>query len=271
MKKLITILLFIFFGIVSYSFAEENFPFVAEVISDSLNIRAGYNINFEVIYKLKNKDKIVILEKKFNWYRVELPEAANCFVSSKYINKPADSQAAVVAADRVNVRARPDLNANVLCQLAKNDAVSVIEKNSQDWYKIKAPKNCYGWVRDRYVKYYSSLEQYNKENQKESVNPTEVPIEASQKPADKIEPLISQSQQQTKFEGIGVIKKAGYFFKQPGTHKLLQDGKIACFLKGDKAKLDSFLGLEARVRGNLEKDSRSKYPVVIVEDILTIE
>jgi hypothetical protein len=206
-----------------------------------------------------------VLDKKFNWYKVGLPLSASCFISSKYVNRIVDRDAAV-GADRVNVRTRPDLKSSVLCQLGKNDPVTIVEDNDKDWYKIYPPKNCYGWVNEKYLKYYSSIDQYNKEKQQESTKSKD-----SKKPLEKTAPAISLPQQKFEYDDIGTLKKASPFFKQPGTHKLIQNGKVVSFLKSDKVKLDDFLNLRVRARGGLEKDSGSKYPVVIVEDISIIE
>ncbi|MBM3248836.1 MAG: hypothetical protein FJZ10_05415 [Candidatus Omnitrophica bacterium] len=265
MKSPRIILLFLFLSVACFAFAEEKLPFVAQATSETLNIRAGYNINFEVVYKLKKDDKVTVLEKKFNWCKVGLPEGSSCFISTKYVNRIVDRDAAV-GADRVNVRARPDLKSSVLCQLGKNDPVTIVEDNDKDWYRIYPPKNCYGWVNEKYLKYYFSIDQYNKEKQQESTK-----LQDSRKPLEKTAPAISLPQQKFEYDDTGTVMKSGFFFKQPGTHKLIQNGKVVSFLKSDKAKLDDFLNLQVRARGSLEKDSGIKYPVVIVEDISIIE
>lgn len=269
MKSLITILLFLFFSVTCFASVEEKNPFIAQVTSESLNIRAGYNINFEVVYKLKKEDKVTVLEKKFNWYKVELPLGASCFISSKYVNRIVDQDAAV-GSDNVNVRARADLKSSVLCQLGKNDPVTIVEDSNKDWYKIKPPGNCYGWVNEKYLKYYSSPEQYSKERQRELAN-LDAAKEASKRPLDKIVPQVSKAGAKFEFENTGIVKKAGSFFKQPGSHRLLQKGKVFAYLKSDKLNLDNYLNLLVSAKGNLDKNSRSKYPVVIIEDISIIE
>lgn len=268
MKNLIAFFSLFFLGMACFAFAEEKLPFVAQVASDNLNIRAGYNVNFEVVSKLKKDEKVTVLEKKFNWCRIELPQDATCFISTKYVNRVVDKEGAV-ASEHVNVRARPDLKASVLCQLSKSDPVIIVDDSNKDWYQIKPPKNCFGWVNGKYLQFYSSAEKYAKENKPQ---PQSAASDNSGGVLKKILNKIAPPPQPTfEFENTGIVKKSGFFFKQPANHRLLQNGKIVAYLKSDKYNLDNYLNLQVNAKGNLDKESQSKYPVVIVEDISIIE
>ncbi|MFH1655523.1 MAG: SH3 domain-containing protein [Candidatus Omnitrophota bacterium] len=266
MKKFILILC-IYFGFVCSLCAEEKFPFIGEVTAKKLNIRAGYNINFETFYKLENSQKVEVLDREFNWYKIKLPKEAGCFISVKYIDDKSDSDA-VVTGQRVNVRARPDTKSSVLCQVGKEDSVRIVKKYDDDWYQIQAPDDCCGWVYDKYVKYYSTPKQYKKEQEKELAK-----IDEETEWLVEKEDLAEESKLEEKFdfEQKGIIRRLTTFFPHPGTHRFMQNGKTICYLKGDKAKLNSFVNLEVKILGNTEKESTFSHPVVIVEKILILE
>jgi uncharacterized protein YgiM (DUF1202 family) len=271
MKKNLFILGIIYFSLTSFIYAEDKFPFVSQVTADNVNIRAGYNINFEVIHKLKKNDKLVVIDREFNWYKVELPTEASCFISKKYITKATDSEEGKVNVSKLNVRARPSLKSSVLCQLTKYDKVKIKEGFNKNWYKIQSPKNCYGWVHTKYMKYYSTLKEYEEEKKRVSNLNIELPID--DKSVLKEEEIVEKSKEEKKFnfQQIGTIKKSFSFFIHPSSYKLVQDNRTICYLRTDKATLNSFINLKVKVFGNILEDLRYKYPIVNVEKILVIE
>jgi len=260
MKKFILILC-IYFGFVCFLLAEEKFPFIGEVTAKNLNIRAGYNINFEIVHKLEQSQKVEVLDKKFDWYKIRLPQEANCFISAKYIKKQ-NKPYAEVTGQRVNVRARPDIKSSVICQVNKGDTVKIVEKINPDWYKISALQDCCGWVYDKYVKYYSTQEQYRKEQGK-------VMDEATEEIEVVSEGLASG--EEFDFQQIGTVRRLTSFFPHPATHELIQNGKTICYLLGDKSKLNSFISAKVKIVGNLKKELNYSHPVVLVEKILIEE
>ncbi|MBM3251773.1 MAG: hypothetical protein FJZ11_03220 [Candidatus Omnitrophica bacterium] len=268
MKKFIlSIFLGIYFASVCLVFAEDKFPFVGESTTEDLNVRAGNNINFEIVYKLKNSEKVTVLAREFDWYKITLPQEASCFVSAKYLVEKNDANAEVAVQD-LNVRSRPDIKASILCQLAKAQNVKIVKRHSQDWYQIQAPQDCCGWVFYEYIKYYSSLEQYKIEKEQELAKLAEKALATT---ASQEALKISKPEEKFDFEQQGIIQRSTTFFIHPGTHKLIQDGKIICYLKGDKAKLNSFVNLKVKISGNIEKDAGFRYPVVVVEKISIAE
>ena len=58
-------------GLCALGYADEHFPFLAQVSKESVNIRAGANTNFEKLDKLNLGAEIVVLGKTFTWYKVQ--------------------------------------------------------------------------------------------------------------------------------------------------------------------------------------------------------
>ena len=52
-KKIICLSAFLIFILIAPGFADEHFPFLAEVSKESVNVRAGPNTNFEKIDKIQ--------------------------------------------------------------------------------------------------------------------------------------------------------------------------------------------------------------------------
>ena len=132
------------------------FPFVGVVTTDSVNVRAGANINFEIVTQLDKNKNVVVLEEKFGWYKIEAPEEANFWIFHEYVEED------LINAYSVNVRCGPGTHYSVNTQVEKGDKVEVIEKKDQ-WLRIKAPKDASTWISKDYVKFEKTLELYLKE------------------------------------------------------------------------------------------------------------
>lgn len=151
-KKLLILIVFLLVCVDGYAKNQYSFPFVAEVMSDSLNVRSGQSENFEKIFRLEQGDHVVVLADSFSWYKIELPEGSSGFVSRKFI----DQNTGRVTGNRVNVRSRNGGQATILCQVNKGDDIEILEL-IDDWYRIKPLENCYGWVRQKYLKFHAKI------------------------------------------------------------------------------------------------------------------
>jgi len=82
---------------------QELFPFVAEVTSKTVNIRAGQSKNFETLDKLKKGDLVIVLEHEFSWYKVKLHKTAKSYISNQFIQEVGEDKGIVIG-NRVNIR-----------------------------------------------------------------------------------------------------------------------------------------------------------------------
>ncbi|MBA7493762.1 hypothetical protein ES702_04324 [subsurface metagenome] len=138
---------------------EEPSPVVkkyGEITGDSVNIRAGANINYEILAKLNKADKVSILSSGFGWCEIELPAGCFAWIHSDYVSVPhppveGEKVSGLVTGNSVRVRARPLLKCSVLSQVNKGDKVVVVGLEG-DWFKIEPPKDCTGWVHSDYVR-----------------------------------------------------------------------------------------------------------------------
>ena len=149
--------------------SQERFPFLAEVSSQALNIRAGQNMNFEKLCRLSRGSEVVVVGKSYDWYKISLPAAAKSYVSQDYIQLMNDNRdpstgpalsaaevfrTGVVTANRVNIRGGAGSNFTALGQLKKGDRIKVLEK-SDGWYRIQPVEGTYGWVSKQFLAFKS--------------------------------------------------------------------------------------------------------------------
>ena len=124
--------------------AKEQFPFLAEVMTDKVHIRAGQNKSFESLGRLAKGAAVVVVGRSYDWYKIKLPANALSYIRNDYLQMLGDNIGEVVS-QRVNVRAGAGVNFTSLGQLSKGTKVRVFE-TAQGWYKIEPMEGCYGWV-----------------------------------------------------------------------------------------------------------------------------
>ncbi|MFH1202293.1 MAG: SH3 domain-containing protein [Candidatus Omnitrophota bacterium] len=254
MKKIIFV--FLILGLfITASFAQEESNFTGVINGKDVNVRAGANINFEIITKLNKGDFVEVLSKSFDWYKIKLPKDSSCFVNKSYVLIENDNSGKINA-NRVNIRAKPTVNSTILGQFNKNDNADILAKEG-NWYKIGVPNNCFGWVNVKYISYY--MKKTGAQNT-ESVVKTGLASNAKS-PKTQIDTPIA----------TGIIKSCGKFLKRPGTYKLIKDSKVIYYLQSNGKILDSFLNSKVNIWGRTQQTSRQKIPVIVVEKITALE
>ncbi|MFA5260975.1 MAG: SH3 domain-containing protein, partial [Candidatus Omnitrophota bacterium] len=130
----------------------QSYPFVGEISTQNyLNIRAGQNTNFEKVGKLLSGEKVVVVAKDYDWYKIKLPENADSYISAKYVKILGEGIAEVLG-DRVNIRAQPRIEAAILGQVERESLVRVLEQPDMQWVKIEPIDESYGWISAEYIK-----------------------------------------------------------------------------------------------------------------------
>lgn len=138
-----------------FAWAKEEFPYLAEVTEDNVNVRAGQDKSFESVGRLSKGTEVVVVGKEYGWYKVKLPDAAKCFISSKYI-KGHGGGIGEVTGNRVNVRAAAGEKFTSLGQLQKGTLVRIRDKTN-DWFQIEPLEGIYGWISEEFLKFKSKI------------------------------------------------------------------------------------------------------------------
>jgi len=172
--KLFPILLFCIVFICSTIFITRCFAlevinksFTGMINDNSVNIRSGAGVNFEILRKMDKTELVLVQASILDWYKIKLPRNSKAFVHKEFISMDGKSFAHINA-DRVNVRAGKGTNFNVLGQLNEKDLIEVVEPG-RAWTQIFSEKHCYAWVNKNFVTnqgpatIYTSKENVNQE------------------------------------------------------------------------------------------------------------
>ncbi len=127
--------------------AAGNYPYTGEVTGYDTNVRAGSNLNYEIVTKLQKGDLVYVAGEWMEWLKIRCPEGTALWASAGFIED------GVVTANKLNVRSGPDLKYNVICQLSRDDKVVALELSDDGkWRGIKPTDNAYLWVHKDLVK-----------------------------------------------------------------------------------------------------------------------
>ncbi len=133
--------------------AQEFYPFVAGVTADNVHIRSGQSDNFESLLKVDAGQQLVVVDKSYSWYKIELPEEAKSFVSSEFVLRLQEGQG-LVTANRLNIRSGAGPRHSVLGQLNEGQEVEILEEK-EHWLRIRPVDGTYGWVSEDFVAFKS--------------------------------------------------------------------------------------------------------------------
>lgn len=280
LRFLLTIWFFILMPLQALA-AQEIFPFLAEVKSDSVKVRAGQSVNFEEVCELDAGEEVVVTGRSFSWYKIKLPVSATSFISAQYVY-PVNEQDGEVIGDRVNVRARPDANSTVLGQVRAGENVKILKKTGE-WYQIRPLEESSGWIAEDLLAFKSQKIPAVKKSSEAALarNTVEEQIEAQglSVPWNKQERAAVESQNE---EGKGASASAVQTVsltgivkpvKNPGRteifYQLVIDGKPAYDLRGFKHVLDTFSNFTVEVEGSVQPqfEEDSPHPVLNVSRI----
>ncbi len=271
MRPLFITLLFISFicniwGELGYC-KQEKFPFLGEINTDRVNVRAGESTNFERLCQLNHGDEVVVIGRRFSWYKIKLPSQARSFINSKYVRSIGNGVAEVIA-DRVNVRASNSITSSILAQLSRGSKVHIIS-DANGWYKIVPVDKSYGWISEKFISFksydipdhsfISSTDRGNKLKPSSSGKEKDL----LSKPKQVEEPTIRF------FSAEGFIDISTYSIGKGMLYQLVIDKKPVCFLSGPDYIFSDFLNSKVKIEGVLDKQDfkDTGLPVVKVSKI----
>ena len=117
------------------------------VTADNVNVRAKAVPTGDLVGQVGYDERLVAFEIGEEWVEVAAPASASLWVSKTYVQVPANT----IGADRVNVRAGPSINYNVVCTLSLGDAVQPTGEEIADWIRIAPPPAARVWISRDYL------------------------------------------------------------------------------------------------------------------------
>lgn len=215
-----------------------------QISADEINIRTDATINSEVICTVRKDQLLDIISESFEWYKVRIPPEAEAFVYKKFVSLDEDKTARINGSN-VNVRIRADLASPILGRVNDGEPVKIIEE-SGDWFKIRAPESCYGWIHKNFVT-----------KVKDETRPAKKQEEAAGGPVKKAVTV------------QGLLKPK--IMTKVATHKLITGNNSIYLIRGDKEQLNSFNNSAVRIIGNLIEPASDTLPIIEPEQIEAVE
>ncbi len=153
MKEISTICssVFLIFAFITPGFADEHFPFLAQVIKESVNVRAGPNTNFEKIDKLNKGAQVVVLGRSYEWLKVQPLPTTKAYIRSDYLSTIKGSSIAVVLGDNVNVRSSAGSEAASLGEVKKGTLVKILGQIN-GWSWLAPVAGTAAWIHQDFLK-----------------------------------------------------------------------------------------------------------------------
>ena len=117
------------------------------VTANNVNLRAKPSLeNSEVLAQAQYDDRLTAYEIGDEWISIAPPATMDVWVSKAYVQQPQNT----IGAPRVNVRAGPSINYNIVDTLELGTPVEPREEVS-DWLKIAPPATTRVWIHRDFV------------------------------------------------------------------------------------------------------------------------
>ncbi len=238
----------------SIGFADEHFPLSGQISRGPVNVRSGANTNFEIVTKLSKGEKIVILDKSYEWYKIQLPATANAFIRADYIKEVGDHGGEIIG-NKVNVRSKPDSNSAILGQLVGGDFVKLTQK-ANDWWQVQPPSGTFAWVHSSFV---------GLTNEPVLAAALRKPLKAEDVVAAK--PKVIEKPVVPIFKTQGMLKAMAENVIPNVHYKIVAAGQTICYLK-DTDNLDKFKDVVVSIDG-VKDDTvpMLSYPIININKI----
>ena len=117
------------------------------ITADNVNLRAMAVPTADVVGQVGYDTRLTAYEIGEQWVEVAAPATADFWVMKSFVVAPGNT----IGANRVNVRAGPSINYNIVCILSLGDVVAPRGEELQDWIKIAPPANARVFVSRDYV------------------------------------------------------------------------------------------------------------------------
>ncbi len=268
--------------------AEEFFPFVAQSIANRVNVRAGQSQNFERLCMLESGEEVLVLDKNFGWYKIQLPLRTHLYVSDKYVHPLSDLEGEITA-DRVNVRAKASIESSIISQLEKGARVRIVAKK-EGWYTIQPSEQASGWVAESLLKFKSedvSTYHLRQDNLMAQAQEASVPIVSVTPQAPPATAVASPNEQSKIISALGYLKPCtpspdrGLSYKlvtvkprsaqqsSESTDRPSQVSAPVYYIRGLKSILRDFVGYVVTIDGTLDAQvgTQSQQPVIFISKI----
>jgi len=248
---------FLIFAFIRPGFADEHFPFLAEISKESVNVRAGPNTNFEKIDKLNKGVQVVVLGRSYEWYKIQPLATTKSYIRADYLKIKEGVNVAVVTGDNVNIRSSPHSEAASMGEVKKGTLVKVLEQ-VQGWCRLEPVAGTAAWVHQDFLKEVSPQV------------PSSLLIATIQWPSETVFKNIAK----VVIERVtlqGTLQPLLQFPSDDVHYKIVIDNKSVYYLQ-DIPRLSTFANMVVSVEGTVIPDPLKKftYPLLHINKITLV-
>ena len=262
-----------------------------KVSGERVNVRARPSLNAEVVGQLSDGQTVSVKSIQNEWVEIVMPTTMDLWAHKDFVRM------GTVQTKKLNVRAGPGINYNVVGVLQRGDQV-IPRGEFGEWIKIAPPEAASVWIHQDYIERAQRVDKKRAARRKRTVEPSvvrrPVPVAVpahtrasqtqprvvvaavdggaeSQLPADwKLVPLEGQGKQ---VEREGILRQVGFLFGRPTRFRLVRDDGnntlvTICYVRGNRKQLDDWVGERLMLRGREYWIRESEYPVLIVEQMI---
>ncbi|UCD15593.1 MAG: SH3 domain-containing protein [Candidatus Omnitrophota bacterium] len=120
-----------------------------EVI-EQVNVRRDSTVLSDSFGFLEKAETCEVLEEKFDWYKIVLPQRFSCYVWAELF-KEISPKKGRVEASVLNFRDKPALDANIIGKAKKGEVFTIVKKIN-GWFQIEGYPRLHGWVHRKFMK-----------------------------------------------------------------------------------------------------------------------
>lgn len=249
----------------------EIYPFVGVTTAENVHVRSGQSENFESLGMLTEDQNILIIEKQYSWYKVQLPPNFHLYLSEKFVLVHSNGTGEILG-DRINVRARPTLTATVMGQVSKEDTVKV-EEVEDGWCAIQPLPNTYGWISEEYIKFVSKdvsgfdVKPIMTAAELKAIEEQKIKEEELRRKAELLAKQKEEERRKITFKGY--LKSVRPEYDGVGTYKVITSNNLTYILDEDSHIFDNFVDLMVTIDAKITSfaDNRAPYPIIKVDKI----
>ncbi len=126
-------------------------PYAGTVSGEGVNLRAGPGTSYEALARLAPGERVLVVGETFGWLRVRAVDRRLRVYVHKELVAPKGGGALAVERDRVNLRARPALDATVVGQADRGDLLRLVE-DAGEWAAVEPPASVAFYVHGELIR-----------------------------------------------------------------------------------------------------------------------
>lgn len=117
---------------------------------DKIRARVDSTVSSDFLGYLLKNDEVEVLEQRYGWYKIKLPQRFGCYIAKKLTKKVNKHEIEVIASN-VNLRTGPSLESYIIGKAPRGSRFPRIKETGQ-WVKIQGYPCIEGWVHKKFLR-----------------------------------------------------------------------------------------------------------------------